>query len=51
MPSSKSATHVAPAKVVTRRHEPRDKSETSAAPAAEPSHSRDYMIDPFATKK
>jgi serine/threonine-protein kinase len=48
--AAKPVTHVAAAKSSSRHREAREKSEPAAAPP-KPAHNRDYMIDPFATKK
>ncbi|HEX6835940.1 MAG TPA: serine/threonine-protein kinase [Polyangia bacterium] len=47
----KHPAHAPAPKPATHHHEPRDKAEPAAPPARSASHNRDYMIDPFATKK
>jgi eukaryotic-like serine/threonine-protein kinase len=50
--AGKRAPHATTSKLATRRKEPHEKSDAVAAPPPPPApHSRDYMIDPFATKK
>jgi serine/threonine-protein kinase len=47
---ARSVSHASTPKSPSRHHETREKTEPAAAPA-KPAHNRDYMIDPFATKK